>query len=437
MLVKDKSMGDKSMGYNMIKNARHFIAATLVFGLTLSLLIGVSANPLYAQSVNGTLVDVGQGDSRILTSDWTTISPGQTVTYQFAYDGNSQPISISMNTTPAGSANFQVWTTDRLNQLKTDANTQPLGQGTSPTSDKSVATWQGGSPIAEPYFVVVNPTGNAAGSYLLNISSPGLSAQQPGAVASTPITQTTTTTTATAPANPNVATVTTDLLNVRSGPSTAFPVLTTIPNGTQMTVLGRNAANTWLNVRLADATEGWVTRSLTDYVLVSPNVITPTGLPGVAATLAATGTTPISSTSTVTTVGAVTATNAFTATALGENWRVLGTGATQWYSFQYRGGNLPLTIWLDLDPAGQAQFTVVSAETFQAIMNGTAPTPFPIIGSGMSNPVQPGYLFWQASFPEADTYYVMVTPTTSAAGNVLYALNALGPGVARAVEPAP
>src|SRR4051812_19008081 len=106
-----------------MRKPQHFIAATLVFTLALSFLMNASATPLYAQSVNGTLVDVGQGDSRILTSDWQTISPGQTVTYQFSYDGNSQPISISMNNMPAGSANFQVWTTERLDKLKTDSST--------------------------------------------------------------------------------------------------------------------------------------------------------------------------------------------------------------------------------------------------------------------------------------------------------------------------
>jgi hypothetical protein len=206
-----------------------------------------------------------------------------------------------------------------------------------------------------------------------------------------------------------------------------------------MTVLGRNPANTWLNIQLADGTQGWVTRSLTNYTLVASNVITPPALSGaaatIAATLAATGTTPITPTSAVTTTSGVTATNNVSVTELGNNWRTISPGQVAWYSFQYRGGNLPLTVWLDLDPFDQAQFTVVTAETFQAIVNGTAPTPLPVVGSGLSNPVQPGYLYWQANFPEADTYYVMVTPTAAAAGNVLYSLNALGPGVARAIEP--
>jgi len=246
--------------------------------------------------------------------------------------------------------------------------------------------------------------------------------------------------TTTTPVDPNIATVTTDALNVRSGPSTAFPVLTTVPNGTQMTVLGRNPSNTWLNVRLDDGTEGWVTRSLTNYTLVSANVVTPPLLPvaaSVAAGLVATGTRPITGTAAATTTGAISPTTAVSVTELGGNWQTLNLGDTKWFSFQYRGGNLPLTLWMDLEPFGQAQFTVVTAETFQSIIAGTASTPVPVVGSGLTNPVQPGYLFWQADFAEADTYYVMVAPTTSAAGNVLYSLNALGPGVARGVVAVP
>jgi len=423
----------------MNQKSQHFIIPTLLSALAVLLLMSGSAAPLYAQSVDGTLVDVGQGDTRVLTTNWQTINAGQTVTYQFDYTGGGEPISISMSSLPAGAANFQVWTTERLDDLQSNPDTEPLGQGTPPSGDPGLTSWQGGGPIAEPYFVVVNPTGDAAATYLLSISSPGLAATQPGAVTSAAVTTTVPATTTT-PVDPNIATVTTDALNVRSGPSTAFPVLTTVPNGTQMTVLGRNPSNTWLNVRLDDGTEGWVTRSLTNYTLVSANVVTPPLLPvaaSVAAGLVATGTTPITGTAAATTTGAISPTTAVSVTELGGNWQNLNLGDTQWFSFQYRGGNLPLTLWMDLEPFGQAQFTVVTAETFQSIMNGTASTPVSVVGSGLTNPVQPGYLFWQADFAEADTYYVMVAPTTSAAGNVLYSLNALGPGVARGVVAVP
>lgn len=403
-----------------MKKVQQLVATALVLGITALTL--APATPLYAQAVDGTLSDIGEGENRILTSGWQTLNAGQQITYQFAYDGDEQPVSVWMNTTPAESAIFQIWTDERLEQLGEDSDTEPLGQGTPMTDNTGFTNWQGGSPEAETYYVVVSPTGDTTSRFLLNISSPALSLEQPGAVALAPATPT-------APVDPNVAIVTTDALNVRSGPSTAFPVLTTIPNGTVMTVLGRNPTNTWINVQLEDATEGWVTRSLTSYTLVSPNVVLPEPLPAAAAGVAA-----VATTSTVTTTAPITTTAALTPTALGDDWQTLSAGETDWYTFQYRGGDLPLTIWMDLEPSDDAVFTIVDAETAQAIMAGTPPTPLTVVGSGRANPVQPGYLYWQAEFPEADTFYIMVEPADDATGDVLYSIEALGPGVGRVIE---
>jgi uncharacterized protein YraI len=428
-----------------MKRLQRFTTLALVLSLVTSLALGATYMAAHAQAVDGTLSDLGEGDNRVLSSDWTTLNPGEQITYQFAYDGNEQPVSVWMNGAPADAANFQIWTNDRLEALKEDSNTQPLGQGTAMSAGSGFTNWQGGSPEAETYYVVVSATGNSTARFLLNISSPALAETQPGAIAVTP-------TAPTAPADPNIAVVTTDALNVRSGPSTAFPVLTTITTGTQMTVLGRNPANTWINVRLADNTEGWVTRSLTSYTLVSPNVIASSLQLGAAATVAASVTATNTATNTVanttgntitnTTTSALTPTLPITATAgvtlteLGENWQVLEPGDVDWYTFQYRGGNLPLTVWMDVEPYSDAQFTVLNTESAQAIMAGTTITPTNVVGRGIANPIEPGYLFWQANFTEADTYYVMVTPSAAADGNVLYTINALGPGVGRVVEPA-
>jgi SH3-like domain-containing protein len=339
--------------------------------------------------------------------------PGQQHTYQVAYDGEDQPISVVINTFPAGSATFEIWNDERLAELEEDADTEPLGRGTNMTEDTSFANWLGGSPEAETYFVVVSPTGNATARYLLNISSPALAAAQPGAIALEPEPP--------AP-DPNIATVTTDALNVREGPSTAFPVIVTVPNGTQMTVLGRNSTNTWIAVQLEDGTEGWVTRTLTNYVAISPNILTVDTLAAPAAT--------------ITTTVAITPTAVVTvADALDDEWLVLSPGETHWYTFQYRGNSLPITVWMDAEPIQGAAFNVVSEDTAFALMNGTAPTPFNTIGSGRANPVEPGYLFWRDDFPEADTFYVMAQNTGQA--DILYSLSALGPGVSRSIVAVP
>lgn len=413
----------------MREKLQRLVAAALVLGLAASLLFGATYTPVYAQAEDGILNDLGEGDNRVLSTEWRTLTPGQQITYQFAYDGREEPITVWMNVVPADGANFQVWTDERLEQLSEDSNTQPLGQGTAMTEGSGFTNWQGGSPEAETYYVVVSAIGDTTARFLLNISSPALALVQPGAIALEAVAPT-------MPADPNIAVVTTDALNVRSGPSTAFAVLTTITTGTQMTVLGRNAANTWLNVQLEDGTEGWVTRSLTSYTLLSPNVVAPATLPAVAATVA----TSVTATNTITTGAIITPTAPITATAgitpteLGEGWQVLSASDMDWYTFQYRGGDLPLTIWMDVEPFGDASFTVVNEETAMAIMAGSSPT-LNAVGQGRSNPTEPGYLYWQGEFDEADTFYVMVMPAASADGDVLYSINALGPGVGRAIKP--
>lgn len=55
-----------------------------------------------------------------------------------------------------------------------------------------------------------------------------------------------------------VGTVNTGALNVRTGPDVAHPTITTISNGTTVTLLARNAASTWVKVILRDGRQGWV-----------------------------------------------------------------------------------------------------------------------------------------------------------------------------------
>ena len=109
----------------------------------------------------------------------------------------------------------------------------------------------------------------------------------------TPVTPTPTATSAGAPVAPATATplptnvqvvivghVTSSALNVRSGPSTQFPVLRSISRGTQFTVLGQNNSGAWLFVRLRDGLEGWLARAYTDFtalVVVVPSPRPPAG----------------------------------------------------------------------------------------------------------------------------------------------------------------
>jgi hypothetical protein len=87
--------------------------------------------------------------------------------------------------------------------------------------------------------------------------------------------------TATAKATPQagiIGIVVSSALNVRSGPSTAFPVIRSVPRGTQFLVLGQNNSGAWLFVRLNDDTEGWLSRAYTNFsaiVVVVPSPYPP------------------------------------------------------------------------------------------------------------------------------------------------------------------
>lgn len=205
--------------------------------------------------------------------------------------------------------------------------------------------------------------------------------------------------------------------------STSYPVITTVPAGTVLTVLGRNETNTWLAVRLEDGTEGWVTRSLTNYfglalIVLTPEPLpTPTPLPGVTAT-------PTPST-------AIVVVAAPTPEALDGSWKVIREGETHWYTFQYRGGGLPVHVWMDVEPDQGAVFNILNQDTALSILAGVAPTVVNAIGRGTANPVEPGYLFWRADFPEADILYVMVQH--EGPGDVVYSIHAAGPGLGRPV----
>jgi len=66
--------------------------------------------------------------------------------------------------------------------------------------------------------------------------------------------------------------VTTDTLNVRSGPGTNYPKQTEVRQGALLIVMERNADRTWIRVRTASGNEGWVAAEYTDLGAAVANV---------------------------------------------------------------------------------------------------------------------------------------------------------------------
>lgn len=68
-----------------------FVALTLValvLGTAASLVFSTSYTPAYAQAEDGILNDLGEGENRVLGTEWRTLQPGQQITFQFDYDGS-------------------------------------------------------------------------------------------------------------------------------------------------------------------------------------------------------------------------------------------------------------------------------------------------------------------------------------------------------------
>ena len=58
--------------------------------------------------------------------------------------------------------------------------------------------------------------------------------------------------------------ISTQSVNMRAGPGTNNPVIAGVPSGTRLDVLGFNANETWVNVRLANGQSGWIASTLLD-----------------------------------------------------------------------------------------------------------------------------------------------------------------------------
>lgn len=78
---------------------------------------------------------------------------------------------------------------------------------------------------------------------------------------------------------PVVATVITDRLNLRSGPSTNVPRITVVTNGMKLAVLGQLNNCAWLRVTAPDGTQGWVSGDPQYTSLSSPCTALPTAAP--------------------------------------------------------------------------------------------------------------------------------------------------------------
>lgn len=378
--------------------------------LVMALVSGLGVGHSYAQQT-GTLSSIGDGEITLLSSGWTTLQADEQAVYTFEYTGNGEVVSVWMNLAVPDSATFEIWEADAI---RTDV--APIGTGTALPEVNGFVTWQGTFETAGSYAVLVTAADTPA-QYLVNVGGPGVALPPPPPE--------------------NTALTLPTLLNVREGPSTSYAVITTVEQGTTLTVLGRNALNTWILVELPDGTQGWVTRSLTNYTGVAELVEVepfPSPTPDPNAPPTATPDPNITPAPDETLIpGNDEPLNQPEAgESLSGNWRLLEAGQRDWYTFQHTGGDATVHIWMDVQPANGADFHIFDQETAQAVMaeNGQ-PLQYDAVGRGTPNPAEPGYLFWRGTFEEAGQFYVLVSHEQE--GNVRYSIYAAGPGLARSM----
>ena len=131
-------------------------------------------------------------------------------------------------------------------------------------------------PTQTPVFVVVTATPGAAPTKGLtdptNTPAPTGTPIPAVPVEDTPVPEASPTPT---DSQDDIATIKTGVLNVRQGPGTSYPIVTTLLFGSKVVVLGQTETAEWLQVRLSDGTVGWVSRTYTDFAGTAPVVPTP------------------------------------------------------------------------------------------------------------------------------------------------------------------
>jgi uncharacterized protein YgiM (DUF1202 family) len=562
----------------------------LLFVVTLAIWMSILAptTTTYAQTTT-TTPSLGQDVVRVLEGNWQTLSPGTQHWYRFDYAGDELPVRISLDINPAGSAGFQVWTAEQFSQLATDANVTPVALSAADPDDPTHIMWAGPLSNAGTYYIVIQPStatnsadttadtsSVASAQYLLNIGGRGLAPALDGGsivagdlnvnVRSGPSTAysvlqtiaqgtelsvlgqdtsanwlfvqlpdrtegwiarfltgfTGTAMTVTTPAQPSLAPPSTAAnaaaviagavdVNLRAGPSTAYPVLSTLAQSTQFTVLGQDSTGTWLSIRFSDGSEGWIARYLTDFANNAPLVAAPivaqpqlappattaanqvfvssaldaklrtgpstlypvisaqskstpltvlgqdptsnwlsvqladgtqgwmarflTNYAGIATTLEVPAlvqpspTQPQLAPSPTVNVGPSVGSLPFEVAsldnfpveqALSNNRRVLNAGQTQWLTFDQPGNGEPIQIWMSAEPNNATGFRIYREGDAHAIMAGANPDDFTDIGRGTLNPNEPADFFWRGDFEETGRFYVMVD--SNATNDIVYSI---------------
>lgn len=149
----------------------------------------------------------------------------------------------------------------------------PVGLTVTSTVSATVTT----EPSATPTAATPTTTSGATATWT---AVPGTTATPAPTATATPVRPTSNPTATSTPIvlGPNQVYVTSNGLNVRSGPGVAYAIVRAVRYGTILDVLGQSSGGGWLQVRLSDGATGWVSRYYTSGS-INPPVVQPTNTP--------------------------------------------------------------------------------------------------------------------------------------------------------------
>ena len=343
----------------------------------LSLLAGVGS--AFAAAPAGAAASVGSGPDVAAApqAGWQSLAVGQRVWYAFNYAGDGSQIDVMMQTDPAGSANFAVWTPGDLQSWQSTGVENPVGRGTVDDSLGGAENWSGDFLDAGTYFVVVDQAGSVPASFNLAVTGSGVSAGP--AMPAAPASAMAATTQATA-AKPAATTETgkaeaTEIANAEGAETAAVAKAETAKSETTT----EQAAET-AKAESAEATSA------------------ATQQPPATAAVAPAGTGPD---------------NALQATG-NDVGAALLPGQVRWYAFQAAGDNTQIIVHLSSDPANGATFSVWTPDEVRQLADTGVESP---IGRGSANTDYNGDQVWAGNFTSGGTYFIRVEQSGSAPVN--------------------
>lgn len=107
-------------------------------------------------------------------------------------------------------------------------------------------------------------------------------------------------------------------------------------------------------------------------------------------------------------------------------WREISDGQSQWYVFQYDGGDGQIEISMNLEPSNAISFKVITPDNLRVWESDGE---LQAIGMGSPNASVPADLYWAGHFNLMGSYYVVVEHTGVRPGPAYYSLTVTGDGV--------